>query len=107
MMMDIPFLHKVASELPTKVDPNFDVKLEEAQHGVYLKKHLNIDHMSPRQAARLTAVIKDNWLVFNPDGVKHSVIGYECDIDTGNARPISCGNVNYGPRESKVMENHK
>ena len=62
--------------------------------------------MSPKQAARLTAAIKDNWLVFNPDGVKHPVIGYEFGIDTGDARLISCGNVNYGPRESKVMENH-
>ena len=62
--------------------------------------------MSPRQAARLTSAIKDNWLVFNPDGVKHTLIGYECDIDTGDARPISCGNVNYGPRDFKVMEQH-
>ena len=62
--------------------------------------------MSPRQATRLTAPIKDNCLVFNPDGVKHTVIGYECDIDTGNARPISCGNVNYGPIEYKVTEKH-
>ena len=53
--------------------------------------------MSPSQATRLTAAIKNNWLVFNPDEFKHTVIGYECDIDTGDARPISCGNVNYVP----------
>ena len=58
------------------------------------------------QAARLTDAIKDNWLIFNPDRAKQTVIGYECDIDTGDARSISCDNVNYGPRESKVMENH-
>ena len=62
--------------------------------------------MYPRQAARLMAAIKDNWLVFNPDGVKHTVIGYECDIYTGDASPISCCNVNYIPRESKVTEKH-
>ena len=67
---------------------------------------MKTDRVSPRQAAILTAAIKDNWLVFNPDGVKHTVIGYECDINTGNSRLISCVNVNYGPRESKVMENH-
>ena len=72
----------------------------------YLKNHLKINHMSPRQAARLTAAIKNNWLVFNPDGVKHTVTGYECYIDTGNARPISCVNVNYGPIYSKVTEKH-
>ena len=92
--------------MPTNVDPNSDVKFDEAKHGAYLKKHLKINHMSPRQAAILTTAIKDNWLVFNPDVVKHTVSGYECDIDTGDARAISCGNVNYVPRESKVMEKH-
>ena len=95
MMMDLPFLRKVVPELPTKVYPNFDVKFDKAKHGAYLKEHLKNDPMSPRQISRLTAAIKYNWLIFNPDGVKHTVIGYECDIDTGDARPISCGNVNY------------
>ena len=104
--MELPFIRKVVTELPTKVDPNFDVKFNEAKHGAYIKENLNTNHMSPRKAARLTAAIKDNWMVFKTDGVKHTIIGYECDIDTGNARPISCGNVNYGPRESKVMEKH-
>ena len=38
--------------------------------------------------------------------MKHNIIGYDCDIDTGNAKPVSCKNVNYGPQESKVMEKH-
>ena len=104
MKMDLPFIRKIIPEFPTKVEPNFDVKFDEAKHGAYLKDHLKNGHMSPRQAARLTAAIKDNWLVLNPDAVKQNVIGYECDIDTGDARHISCDNVNYGPRESNVTD---
>ena len=37
MMMDLPFLCKVAPELPTKVDQNFDVNFDEFKHGAYLK----------------------------------------------------------------------
>ena len=88
MILKLPFLRKVDPELPTKVDPNFDVKFDEVKHGAHLKNHLKIDHMSPSQAARLTAAIKNNWLVFNPGGVNHTIIGYEFDIDTGDARPI-------------------
>ena len=98
MKMDLPFLWKVVPEFPTKFEPNFDEKFDEAKHGAYLKEHVKTDQMSPRKAARLMAAIKDNWLVFNPDGVKHTVIGYECDVDTGDSRPISCCNVNFGPR---------
>ena len=57
MMMNLPFLRKVAQELSTKVDPKFDVIFHDAKHGVYLKKHLKTNHVSPRQAARLTASI--------------------------------------------------
>jgi hypothetical protein len=34
------------------------------------------------------------------------VIGYECGIDTGDASLFLCGNVNYGPRKSKITEKH-
>ena len=37
MMIDLPFLRKVAPNLATKVDTKFVVKLDEAKHGVYLK----------------------------------------------------------------------
>ena len=87
-----------------KVDPIFDEMFDEAKHSAYIKEDLKTYHMYPRQAARLTATIKYNCMLFNPDGVKHTEIGYECDIDTGDARPISCGNVNYGPRESNRTE---
>ena len=92
--------------LPTSVDPKFDVKYDETKHGPYLKKHLKTDHLSPKVAARLTALVKKHWRVFNPDGLKLPVVGYECHIDTGDAKPIACKNVNYGERESIIMDRH-
>ena len=38
--------------------------------------------------------------------MKVVVIGYKCDIDTGNASQVLCDNVNFGPQESKIMETH-
>ena len=101
-----PVLRKVVPELPSSVDPDFDVAYSEAKHGEYLRTHLKTGHLPTGVAAKLVAIIKKHWRVFDPDGLKHTVIGYECDIDTGNAKPISCGNVNYGPRESVIMKKH-
>ena len=33
-------------------------------------------------------------------------IGYECDIDTGDAAPVPCGNIRYGVREAEIMRKH-
>ena len=44
--------------------------------------------------------------MFDPEGLKHTVVGYECEIDTGNAKPIAVKNTNYGERESIVMDKH-
>ena len=101
-----PVLRKVESTLPATVDPNFDVKYDDTKHGEYLRKNLATGHLPADIALRLINVIKKHWRVFDPNGLKYTIIGYECDIDTGNAKPISCGNVNYGPRESVVMRKH-
>ena len=101
-----PLLRKTVSELPKDIDPDFNVQFDEAKHGAYLREHLKTGEMPPKILQRLTNLIKKYWCVFNPDGVKYTVIGYECDIDTGDAAPISCGNVNYGARESKIMDKH-
>ena len=103
---DSPVLRKVEPALPDAVDPNFDVKYDDAKHGEYLRNNLSTGHLPPEIAARLISVLKKHWRVFDPDGLKCSVIGYECDIETGDAKPILCGNVNYGPRESVIMRKH-
>ena len=99
-------IRKTRPVLPTTVDPDFDVAFDEQKCGAYLREHLPTSHMFPTRDARVIAMIKRCWSVFNPNGLKYSVIGYECNIDTGNAAPVSCGNVNYGPRESKETEKH-
>ena len=102
----VDLIRKIGPELPTTVDPEFDVKFDEPTHGAYLQKHLATGHMPASRASRTIEMVKRHWRVFNPDGVRFPVIGYECDIDTGDASPVTCGNVNYGPRESKIMEKH-
>ena len=99
-------IRKTGPELPTFIDPAFDVKFDKVKHSAYLREHRKTGHMSASQASRVIDMIKRHWRVFNPDGVRFPVKGYECDIDTGDASPITCGNVNYGPQESKIMEKY-
>ena len=92
--------------LPTKVDPQFDVKYNKAKHGAYLKKHLKVDHLKPSVAKQVEAMVKKNWCVFNPDGLSLPVLGHKCSIDTGDAEPVHVNANNYGPRESIIMNQH-
>ena len=34
------------------------------------------------------------------------IIGYECDIDTGNAAPVRCGKIHYGICKLEVTRKH-
>jgi hypothetical protein len=100
-----PFVRKTRP-LPDEIDPSFDVKFNEAIHGEYLRTNLKTDHLPSGIAQQLTDLIKKYWCVFDPEGVGKTIIGYECSIDTGDAKPISCKNINYGPRESAVIMQH-
>jgi hypothetical protein len=100
-----PFVRKTRP-LPDEIDPSFDVKFNEAIHGEYLRTNLKTDHLPSGIAQQLTDLIKKYWCVFDPEGVGKTIIGYECSIDTGDAKPIACKNINYGPRESAVIMQH-
>jgi len=63
-------------------------------------------HLEPATAQRLMNLIKRYWCVFNPEGLKHTVIGYKCTNDTGNHKPVAAKNPNYGPRESVITKKH-
>jgi hypothetical protein len=85
------------------IDPDFNVPYDEAKHGDYLREAHKLDHLTPAQQAELTAIVKEYWGVFNPEGMSTPVLDYECNIDTGTASPIWTKRCNYGPRESKIM----
>ena len=72
-----PLLRKTVSDLPKDIDPAFNVQYNEAKHGAYLSEHLKVGDVPPDILKRLTDLIKKYWCVFNPDGVKMTVIGYE------------------------------
>ena len=86
------------------IDPNFGVEYDEALHGPILEKELKIDHLTPFQQAALKANIIKYWRVFSKEGVIMPVKDYECEIDTGNARPIACKNPTFGPLETPIIE---
>jgi hypothetical protein len=62
--------------------------------------------LDPYLRNELVAVIQDNWDCFFSDGVRRPILGFEFCIDTGNSAPVSCGQVNYGIHESKIMMEH-
>ena len=90
------------------MDPQFNVRFNEVLHGEYPRENLHVGHVSPACAARLTALIKKYWCVFNPDEVRLpiTIIGYECDINTGNVAAVRSGKIRYGIREAVVMRKH-
>ena len=104
---DLPILRKShGTPLPDTVDPNVDTKFNAIAHGAHLIQYLKTGHLAPDTAKKLIHVIKKHWRVFNPAGVKFSIIGYECDSDTEDVKPVSCRTANYIPRESKVTEKY-
>ena len=70
------------------IDPGFGEEYCEAKHGKILRDELNVAHLTDRQKVVFTNVIKKYWRVFSKKGVTTPVKDYECEIDTGNARPI-------------------
>ena len=69
-----------------------------------LKEELKIAHLTSFQQSVLTAVIKKYWRVFSKEGVTTPVKDYECEIDTGDAKPMRCRNPNFGPLETPLIE---
>ena len=69
-----------------------------------LSNELKIDHLTKFQQNHLTAVIKKYWRVFSKQGVTTPVKGYECEIDTGDAKPIRCKSPTFGPHETPIIE---
>ncbi len=65
---------------------------------------MNISHLPNDIAQQLTELIKEFWCVFNEQGLFVPVKDYKCSIDTGSHCPIAAKKINYGPRESPIME---
>ena len=101
-----PLVRKTLHKLPTDIDPEFNVKFDETKHGDYIRQHLHLDHLPAARAARVEALVKKWFCVFNPEGLRWPVLGYEFDIDTGDHKPIAIKKINYGEREAKVMDKH-
>ena len=95
---------KHAAPSLTNIDPNFGEEYDDAKHGAILQAELDVSHLEPFQQNILVAVIKKYWRVFSKEGVTVPVKDYECEIDTGNAKPIACRNPNFGPLETPIMK---
>ena len=80
-----------------EIDPDFGEVYNENKHGEILCAELTIAHLTTFQQSVLTAVVKKYWRVFSKNGVTTPVKYYECEIYTGNFRPIRCRNPTFGP----------
>jgi hypothetical protein len=57
----------------------------------------------PEQGAKLAALIKQYWCVFDDRSNFVPVHNYQCVINTGNATPITVKKMHYCPREIPIM----
>ena len=80
------------------------MEYNELLHGAILCTELDVSHLTPPQQTVLTDLIKKYWRVFSKEGVTTHVKDYECEIDTGDAKPIVCRNATFGPRELPIIE---
>ena len=80
--------HKHNSPNLQDIEPDFGEVHDENKHCETLCAELTIAHLTTVQQSVLTAVVKKYWRVFRKKGVTTLVKDYECEIDTGNARPI-------------------
>ena len=86
------------------VDPSFGEEFDEAKHGKVLRAELNVEHFTKFQQEILIAVIEKYWRVFSKEGVTTPVKDYECEIDTGDAKPIRCKTPTFGSHETPIIE---
>jgi len=84
-------------------DPLFDYEFSNKIHGPILAKDLDLSHLSPENAASLTALIQKYWMVFDERGTFTPVRNYQCVIDNGNSAPIAIKKINYGTRKTPIM----
>ena len=61
------------------------------------------DSVDAATCISITDTIHEFWDCFVKEGVKRPILGYEFGIDTGDAKPICCRKLSYGPYESKVI----
>ena len=86
------------------LDPTFNVPFDDARDAQYLRDNLRIAHLSVDRQNQITSLIKRKWGVFRPEGMSIPVLDYKCNIDTGTAPPVRSKAVNFGPRESEIMQ---
>ena len=85
------------------VDPNFGEVFDPVLHGPELNK-LELSHLVHSQQSTLKDLIKKYWRIFSKKGITVPVKDYQCEIDTGNARPIACKNPTFGPLELPIIK---
>jgi hypothetical protein len=81
----------------------FHYDFDEALHGAQLPQDLDTSHLDPSHADQLIALIKWYWSVFDERGTFTPVHGYQCVINTGNAKPIVVKKIMFGPKETVIM----
>jgi hypothetical protein len=68
------------------------------------ESNVNWENCPEENQAEVTTIIKQYWDVFVEEGIKKPVRGLKFHIDTGDSVPICCKQRNYGPFESKIID---
>jgi hypothetical protein len=84
-------------------NPNFNYVYCPEKDVAELDANLILDHdMSPDMKNRVKSFVQEFWDVFQEEGVKIPIRGYEMVIDTGKHRPITCCQPHYGLHETPI-----
>ncbi len=89
-----------------EVDPLFFCTYDKAKHSEQMRRDLDLSHLEPQVRARVYALVKKYWPVFDENGIFVPVKHYECVIDTGNSLPIAIKDSLWAKVDSNHEEDH-
>ena len=87
-------------DLDRPIDPSFDHPFIQEEHDDIMRKKVDLSHLDLNLQSQVYDLIREFWPVFDERGVFVPVKNYECDIDTGTARPIAVKNRLWQTRDS-------
>lgn len=94
---------KEKEELPPRDDV---IVFDQGKHGKTYEDNIQWRDCPQEYRANIEQIIKDEWDVFDPEGMPRPVRGFEFNIDTGPTKPIAVTGRRYGPHESYHLAHH-
>ena len=90
---------KTMHGLPTIIDPVFNANFNEKAHVLYFQKRFFLNQLEPKVLSHLKYLLINYRSIFDLEGLRRPVVGYNCSINTGRSKPVTTKGFQYGNQE--------